>query len=749
MKPNAPRLFSSLLSILILMSLPNTSAWAVNPQFWTISSFADLSKGDLKGLSLSKEGQLSLAPKFDSVFDTDQALIWSAVYDPKGNLYVGTGHDGKVFKINGQGTSSLFFDAAELDVLAMAWGDDQNLYVATSPDGKIYKVNSEGKGTTFFDPDDKFIWDLIFDKGILYVATGSKGKIYKVDKEGKGELFYESGQTNLMRLALDGSHQLIAGSDPDGYVYRISPDGKAFVLFDSAMREVHDIALDSEGTIYFTAINPSGGSSSLSESKGSGADLISGDAISVTLTLPASPDRKPSEEVPSVKPAGPRPARQEGGGSKSIIYRIRNDNSVETLWSSDSEAAYAIHLEGEGKLLFSTGTKGRVYALDKNKKLTLLLETSEEQTTKLIAAGPDVFACTSNLAKVYRLGKDVNSHGSYESEIRDTQSISKWGNISWRATVPSGSSLKVYTRSGNTKKPDKTWSDWSKAYVNGDGEAIQSPRARYLQYKAILETSNGSSPRLDQVMIPYLQQNVAPEVKSINILPAGVAYLRTQGVSTPRSQFPIVDQGSAEASGASEAIPQTSSTIPPRRVFQKGAQSFSWETEDRNGDDLVYSVYFRGEKESDWKLLKKDLDEKFLTLESDALPDGRYQLRVVASDAPSNPRANVLTGEVTSMVFNIDNTPPQVQLSSQVIQERVAVLKFKASDSVSALRKAETSLDGNDWEIVFSIDGIVDSKTEEFEIKTEPLAHGEHTVALRVYDSNGNVGIGKAVVQAK
>src|SRR5881628_2611563 len=165
------RLLSVSLFVLLVL-LPNYSAWAVNPQFWTSVAFADLSKGDLKGLSLSKEGQISLAPKFESVFDTDQALIWSAVYDQKKNLYVGTGHDGKVFKIDSQGTSSLFFDAAELDVLAMAWGADQNLYVATSPDGKVYKVNSDGKGGIFFDPDDKFIWDLVFDaKGSLYVAT--------------------------------------------------------------------------------------------------------------------------------------------------------------------------------------------------------------------------------------------------------------------------------------------------------------------------------------------------------------------------------------------------------------------------------------------------------------------------------------------------------------------------------------------------------------------------------------------------
>ena len=184
-------------------------------------------------------------------------------------------------------------------------------------------------------------------------------------------------------------------------------------------------------------------------------------------------------------------------------------------------------------------------------------------------------------------------------------------------------------------------------------------------------------------------------------------------------------------------------------MFQKGAQSFSWEAEDRNGDELTYSVYFRGEKESDWRLLKKDVDERFITLESDSLPDGKYLLRILASDSPSNPKSRALRGELTSAVFTIDNTPPEVQVLSQVVQANLATVRFKAFDTVSALRKAEISVDGAEWASDFSVDGIVDSKTEEFEVKTGPLQTGEHTLALRVYDSTGNVAIGKAVVQIK
>ena len=744
----------SLIVVLLVSAILGVPARgsAVSPVFWNTDSFADFSKGTLKGLSLSADGELSLSPKFDSVFDSDQALIWSAVVDSKKNVFVGTGHDGKVFKVDASGSSSLFFDAAELDVLALALDSNQTLYAATSPDGKVYKVNSEGKASVFFDPEDKFIWDLAFDrKGNLFAATGNKGRIYKINKEGKGEVFYDTGQSNIICIAIDEAGNVVAGSDPDGYLYRISAEGKPFVVYDSTMREIHEIQLDAKGSIYFVAINGSTGGS-VSESKSSGSEVISGDSVTVSLSLAGQGDKKPAvvEEPPAFKPPSGRAQRRDAGGKKSGIFRVAPDNSVETLWSSDTETIYGLYLRPDNNLLFSTGNKGRIYLLKPDKKFNLLLETTEEQTTKLVPAANDIFACTSNLAKIYRLGSVVNTQGSYESDVKDTQGVSTWGTLHWRSVVPDGTSLKIHTRAGNTKKPDKSWSDWSKAHTLADGEAIQSPRARYIQYKAVFSTTNQSSPSLEQISVPYLPQNLAPEVKTINILPPGVAFQRLPGVSATRSPATLVDQGSAEASGASDAIPQAAPvSIPPRRTFQKGAQSFSWDAEDDNGDDLIYSIYFRGEKESEWRPLKKDLEERFYTLEADSLPDGKYFVKIVASDTPSNPKPVALSAELVSAQFYIDNTAPQIQIANQSMQGRTATVRFRASDLVSALRKAEFSLDGKEWEMVFSVDGIVDSKTEEFEIKTGTLVPGEHAIALRVYDATGNVAIGKAAFVVK
>ena len=732
------------LGILPLLCLPTL---AVDPRFWTTSSFSDFSKGNLRGLSLRQDGTLALARQFDSVLESDQALIWSAVYDGRRHLYVATGHDGKVFKIDDSGKSSLFFDSAELDVLALALDARQNLYAATSPNGKVYKVSPQGEASVFFDPADRFIWDLAFGSGgVLYVATGSKGKVYRVSPEGEARELYDTGQTNVICLAVDPENHLLAGSDPRGYVYRIAPDGKAFVLFDTGMNEVHDIQVNADGEVYLIAVNggPGRRAPAVKEPAKSAAAAA---AVTVGLSLSSAGKAQTALKLPpGPGVASPPPTGQ--GKLKSRLHRIGKDRSVETLWSSNTETAYGLYLDKGGSILFSSGDKGKIYSLSPKRELTLLIETTEEQTTRLIPAGDGLVACTSNLARVYRLRKRLNPRGSFESKVQDSMVVSRWGSVSWQAKVPKGAKLKLYTRSGNTRRPDGTWSDWSKAYTRAEGENVESPPARYIQYKAVLETDTQASPEMSRVVIPYLQQNLAPEVKSIRILPQGVAFLKSQAFSSnPRPVSPA-DREAADISGAAKAIPEPPTTSSrPRRAFQRGSRSFTWKASDPNRDKLAFTIHYRGEGESNWKPLVRDHPRRNYTLQSGALPDGSYLLKILASDAPANPSSSAKSGELVSAPFIIDNTPPAVEVLSRRVREGVAIVRFQVADRVSGLRRADVSTDGGKWKAVYSTDGIVDSRTEEFRVTTEALDTGEHVVALRIYDAAGNLGLGKALIQ--
>ena len=164
----------------------------MTPQFWEIRTYDDFRKGKLTNLSLTSDDELILAPRFDIVFNTEQTLIWSAVADSKGNVYLGTGHDGKIFKVDPPEKGTLIADLAELDVLALAVDSKDVLYAGTSPDGKVYESTSDGTPQKISSiPNVKYIWSLVFDKqGRLLVATGDKGIIYRVDagREGRAVL---------------------------------------------------------------------------------------------------------------------------------------------------------------------------------------------------------------------------------------------------------------------------------------------------------------------------------------------------------------------------------------------------------------------------------------------------------------------------------------------------------------------------------------------------------------------------------
>jgi hypothetical protein len=727
-------------TIWVLPFLAAIPLLAVTPQFWEIRTYDDFRKGKLTNLSLTSDDELILAPRFDMIFNTEQTLVWSAVADSKGNVYLGTGHDGKIFKVDPAGKGSLLVDLAELDVMALAVDSKDALYAGTSPDGKVYKIEN-GIAREFFNPNTKYIWSLVFDRqGRLLVGTGDKGVIYRVAPDGQGAPFYDTDETHIISMAMDAGGNVIAGGDPKGYVYRISPDGKAFVLYDSGMREIHSVAVAPNGTIYAAAMTGEAnvsGAASPSPATSSGSQQPS---ITVTVNAAAPQDIQVIEPLESVSADTPRSQTRRSGSdsnAQSAILEILPDGVVNTIWRSRDEMVFAL-LPHDGKLLFSTGAKGRIYSLDAPTTPTWVVETTEQHTTRLLAAGARLYAASSNIGKLFRIGDALSTSGTYESNVKDTDSVSSWGKVSWRPGA--GDPIQVATRTGNTGTPDKTWSDWQAVDATG---GIASPKARFIQWRAVLNANRGQSPRLGSVKIPFLQQNFRPEVTSIDVLPSGVL-LQKQPINTSTNfnpNDPATIRANARA-GQPRILP-----LPPRRVPQRGAQSFQWTATDKNQDGLTYDIYYRAENERAWKPLKRDLEDNFYTISSDTLPDGTYVVRIVANDQPSNPPDLALRGEMESRPFVIDNTPPVVTMSLERIENRRARVAIEAADQTSTLTQAEVAIDTGDWRPVFPKDGIIDSKSESFSFLSGELTSGEHVVAVRVYDQNDNAGMGKLVVR--
>ena len=295
-------------------------------------------------------------------------------------------------------------------------------------------------------------------------------------------------------------------------------------------------------------------------------------------------------------------------------------------------------------------------------------------------------------------------------------------------------SVEVQTRTGNGERPDATWSDWSEAYRDPEGNQITSPRARFIQWRATVRTGAASSTPawIEDVSVAYLPRNVAPEVLSINVLPIGVGLQQMAQMA--------VDPN-VESSGLDPSVFGPVAPVPPRRFYQRGARSFQWQAEDRNSDTLEYAVYYRALNEQTFRLLKDKLRENFYTIDGAALADGRYIIKVIASDAPDNPPGQKLTGERLSEPVDIDNTPPVVKVMGQPQVTRDAVrVVFTVDDATGKIRKADASIDGAAWLPVFPDDGIADSGHEVYSVEFGALAPGEHTISLRSFDSSGNVG---------
>lgn len=692
--------------------------YAGEPSIWSINSREDIVNGDARGVSINDNGSITLAPKVTQIFNTDQPFVWSSAIDSAGNVFLGTGGDGKIFKVDAGGKGTLFYDSAELNVSALAVANDGTVYAGTSPDGKVYRISSNGNASVYFEPKEKYIWSLaVLNDGSLAIGTGENGKIYKVkaaNAKPETSLFFDTSETHIISLATDKNGNLYAGTDSEGLVLRFSADGKPFALLDSSLREIHEISIANDGSIYVLALSES---------------------ASVKVDKPEEKKAEPKTvSVANKKNATPAPPKEQKSrydlsSAKSAVYRILPGGGNDIIWNSDTITAFAIQANPDGEgVLIGTADKGRIYLVTNDSRETLLLQTDEEQISTFKVRGNQVFATSSNQGKLFGFGQETLAEGSYESSVLNAESSADWGRIWWR----SSGNVQIQTRSGNTAKADETWSNWSNALTNPNGGQVTSPKAEFLQWRAILKTSSPNA-SLSEVNVSFLPRNIPPEVLSIEILPANVGL-------APSPAIPI--DSNIKALGLDPAdfgvvIPP----IVPQRVFQSGAKSLQWKAEDRNGDDLVYSIYYREVGDANFKLLREDMAESFYTINGFALADGRYIFKIVASDMLSNPASQALKGDRTSEPFDIDNTAPTVAVlgTPQINGDSVRIV-FEARENSSYIKLAEYNIDGGEWKTVIADDGISDSQNERYTVNLNLKNSGEYSVALRVVDSSGNAG---------
>jgi hypothetical protein len=708
---------------------------AAAPTFWTVGTQADFLRGDVENLSIDSDGRVLLGPSASMLAETSAPFLWTLHAGSDGTLWAGSGNEGKLLRVGKDGKTTTFFDAGELEVHAVAAAPGGGLYVGTSPDGRIYHVAADGTSRTFFDPEDKYIWSLAADRaGNVFAATGDKGVIYRITADGKGTPFYRTNTTNVVSLGFDKDGNLLAGTESPGRVFRIDSSGKAFVLLDSPYREIHALRVAGDGTIFAAAVNGGSSAPAASEVPASEAPRPPVPTVSAEITG-VSPIESPIGGSTSSTPST-SPSKRPGRGA---VYRIRPDGLWDLLWDSGEDSPFDMIIEPGGSLLVGTGTEGKIFRVaGEPARATLLARAGARQVTALLRdSSGRIVGATSNPGKVFALSSEPSRSGTYESDIRDAGTVASWGVIRWRAAL-NGGRIEVGTRTGNTSTPDETWSAWSKPYSNANGEQIASPNARYLQWRMTMTSPSGQGPVLTSVTAAYLPRNLRPIVSTITVHPPGTVFQRP--FSTGEPEIAGYQDNSPDGRQPNTSPDQRQGSTPPlgRRLYQKGLQTFVWKAEDGNDDRLQYDISYRREGDTAWRVLYRGGWDPIFVWDTTSVPDGTYIVKISASDAASNAPGTVLTGELESAAFDIDNTPPRVEVQPAARAGSRTSIAFTVTDQQSAIQRVEYSLDASRWRLVHPKDGIPDSRREEFEIQLEEAEAGRNVI-LRVTDAMNNV----------
>jgi hypothetical protein len=734
-----------LFAISCLASIACLGLLAGQTRTWSQGEYADFEKGNLKSLSLRSDGLVTLAPRSRELFDTGSPYLWSLARDSKGNLYAGGGTNAKLFLIPPNGKAKLLAELDALEVHSVAVDSTDRVYFATSPDGKVYRMAANGKPEVFYDPKAKYIWALAFDsKGGLFVATGDRGEIHRVAPDGKGKIFFQTDETHVRSLAFDAAGNLIAGTDPGGLVLRISPQGSGFVLYQLDKREVTAVAVARDGAVYAAGVGnkqPGGGAPTPLPSTPAPASNAAAPLAAPGTPVPPVVRPNTAPPVSTGAPAG------VAGGSE--VYRIEPDGNPRRVWSHPQDIVYTIAFDAAGRPVLGAGNKGNVYRIESPNLDTSLLTLPVTQVTALVSgAGGRLYAVTGNVGKVYEIGPECEHEGTLESDVFDSAMYSQWGRLSFEANL-NGGRISVATRSGNLDQPQKNWSAWSQPITSPKGARVDSPGARFVQWKATLTASSaGASPELESVDLAYLAKNIEPHVDQIEITPPNYRFPAPSApflglIQPPSLNLPPL--GKRTPSSAPSA-PSDAPTITPALQLAKGYIGARWQAGDPNGDSMVYTVEIRGVDETEWKLLKDKLADKYYSWDSTAFPDGDYRLRITASDAPSNPPAEALSARMESVPFTIDNTPPRISGLAAARNGGKLQVRWHAADALNNIVRAEYSLDGCEWLVAAPVTKLSDSLELDYELSLD-AAPGEHTIAVRVYDEYENQAVDKTVVR--
>lgn len=708
------------ISACLLVTLPGLAAWA-KLETWRDDSASAFGKGRRDRLVVSEAGRVRLGHGLKSLGSLEAARVWDLARGPGGEVFAATGDQGKVFRLDPKEGSSwtLAYDAGDSQALALAVLPGGGAFVGTGPSGQVVEMTAAKPEPVRPGPGVQYVWDLAADaQGNLFAATGPEGQLWKRSPQGAWTLAFDSRHAHLLSLAVGADGSVYAGSDGDGVVYKVAPGGKVSVVFDAPQAEIRSLLIRPDGTLFAGTASESGGGPGRAPGLFSGGANLSSvggglgeRAVDVSAGStrvqdpPPRPSAVPKDESPRGRSGGsssPRPA----SGGENAVYRIDREGAAVEVFRA-RVLMFALALRGDA-LLVGTGPEGQLYEVrDDGRDTAPVAKLDNGHILSLLAEpGGGILVGAADPGAVVRLERGYVDGGTITSEVHDTKLISRFGSVGWRADLPAGTSLSIQVRSGNVAEADATWSEWSSAFTDPSAAQARIPAGRFVQYRASLGTKDPAvSPELSSVFVRYQSLNLPPEIVKLEV--PDVSAL--DGVSKP------------------------------------GKLTFKWDVNDPNDDDLAYSLYLRKEGWPDWvKLNEESITDRTFPWDSTSVPAGRYQVRLTATDRPSNNQADALSRERVSESFLIDHEAPAVVIKSDGAKATVSL-----RDSMTRIVRASYAIDGGEWVPVFADDGLFDTTSESLTIPLSGLKPGHHVVMVRAYDAAGNPGTGDALAETR
>lgn len=724
--------------VLLAACLLATSAFAVAPQFWRVRSAEEFLGGEIEGFAVTSRGELRPAPAMKKVASFTDPFVLSQTSAPNGDRFFGTGNDGKIYRLRGTDLKAIY-TSAEPEIYSVVYNNGA-LYAGTSPNGKVYRIDPEsGTASVFYDPQQAYIWALQFlPNGDLAVATGVEGKLFRVTPKGEGKVWYDSADTHIRSLAVRKDGSLLAGASGKGRIYAVSNDGSAHALYDSPLNEITAIYVDPNGVGWAAGVSnvlpssaPAKSSTTTTKSGASGSSSTTTEAKKDDASASASSSGNVEVSFSFDDSSSAGSAAQPGA---SELYKINTDDFVETAQKFEREMVYGISGGRNASLLLSTGPNGRVYELAGN-ELALIGAVPEKQVVSISTEGGATLITTTNSGAVYRMESGSAGKAEFRSAAKDVERFSRFGHYRIEGQNVGNGNVAISFRTGNTRTPDATWSAWTKEQSATEGN-IDSPSGRYVQWR-ITTQKPASDMAVDGVTVAFVNRNVAPEIDSVVVQDPAVIFISNAYPSSPQ----VVEATNPDEYGIFTSLDSSrekSATDQGKRAYRKGYRTVTWRAHDANNDSLRYSLFFRRKGSDRWLRLRENLDETQLNFDTTQLPDGRYELRLVASDAPDNAEG-ALTDEKEGVEFQVDNTAPKVKVSTS------GAINVRVTDDDSPIGKVEYSADAQKWIRLTPDDGLADSRDESYTLDRKEIS-GKYVI-VRAVDAYYNVATESVNVQ--